>query len=186
MFDESPVGPLIKSADKGAPASQQALFSELYDQLKRVAQHELRKNGGGLTLGASTLLHETYLKLSKREGLAFPDRPRFLAYASRAMRGLVIDYARRKRAQKRGSGFEFTELPTDVGGTATNAAELERLSEAIDQLAVLDADLAQLVDLKYFCGYSVADIAVLRGMSERTVMRDWEKARILLHRFLRE
>ena len=185
MF-ESPVGPMIRSADSGAVASQHALFSELYDQLKRVAQHELRANGGGLTLSASTLLHETYLKLSKREGLEFPDRPHFLAYASRAMRGLVIDYARRKHALKRGSGFEFTELPTDVGLAAADADELERLSEAIDQLARLDAELAQLVDLKYFCGYSVTEIAVLRNISERTVMRDWEKARVLLHRFLRE
>lgn len=185
MF-EPPVGPLIRSADNRAPASQQALFSELYEQLKRVAQHELRASGGGLTLSANTLLHETYLKLSKREGLEFPDRPHFLAYASRAMRGLVIDYARRKHAQKRGSGFEFTELPTDIGSAATDADELDRLSEAIDRLARLDAELAQLVDLKYFCGYSVTEIAVLRNISERTVMRDWEKARILLHRFLRE
>jgi RNA polymerase sigma factor (TIGR02999 family) len=185
-MSESPVGSLLRSADSGAVASQQALFSELYDQLKRVAQHELRAIGGGLTLSASTLLHETYLKLSKREGLEFPDRPRFLAYASRAMRGLVIDYARRKHAQKRGSAFEFTQLPTDVGVAPTDAGELERLSEAIDQLAELDAGLAQLVDLKYFCGYSVTEIAALRNLSERTVMRDWEKARILLHRFLRD
>lgn len=186
MFEESPVGPLIRSAESGASAPQQALFAELYEQLKRVAQHELRQRGGGLTLGASTLLHETYLKLSKREGLEFPDRARFLAYASRAMRGLVIDYARRKRAQKRGSGFEFTELPTDIGAPPTDASELERLSDAIDRLATLDPDLAQLVDLKYFCGYSVAEVAALRSVSERTVMRDWEKARIVLHRFLRE
>jgi RNA polymerase sigma factor (TIGR02999 family) len=185
MFSEPSVGLLIRTAESGAPASQRALFAELYEQLKGVAQRELR-HGGGLTLGANTLLHETYLKLSKREGLEFPDRARFLAYASRAMRGLVIDYARRKRACKRGNGFEFTELPTDIGVTPPDAADLERLSDAIDQLTTLDADLARLVDLKYFCGYSVAEIAALRGVSERTVMRDWEKARILLHRFLRE
>ncbi len=186
MFSEPSVGPLIRTAESGAPASRGVLFAELYAQLKRVAQHELRQSGGGLTLGANTLLHETYLKLSKREGLEFPDRARFLAYASRAMRGLVIDYARRKRARKRGNGFEFTELPTDIGATPSDAGDLERLSDAIDQLAALDADLAQLVDLKYFCGYSVTEIAALRGVSERTIMRDWEKARIVLHRFLRE
>jgi len=185
VVTQSRIGSLIRLAEGEGLDAQQALFAELYGQLKRMAQHELRQNGGGLALGASTLLHETYLKLSKREGLEFPDRPRFLAYAARAMRGLVIDYARRHRAQKRGSGFVLTELPTDVAAP-TDAAELECLSDAIDELATVDAELAQLVDLKYFCGYTFTDIAAMRGVSERTVVRDWEKARILLHRLLRE
>lgn len=185
MLTESPVGPLIRSADSGGSDAQEALFAELYGQLDAMARRELRRNGAGVTLGARTLLHETYLKLSRREGLEFPDHSRFLAYAARAMRGLVIDYARRRRAQKRGGNFELTQLPTDVAA-ATDAGDLERLSGAIDALTEVAADLAQLVELKYFCGYSVADIAAMRGISERTVMRDWEKARIILHRLLRE
>jgi RNA polymerase sigma factor (TIGR02999 family) len=175
----------MRSADRGEFHAQEVLFAELYGQLNAMAKQVLRGNGGGLTLGARTLLHETYLKLSKREGLEFPDHARFLAYAARAMRGLVIDYARRRRAQKRGGSFELTELPTDVPAP-TGAVDLERLGGAIDTLATIAPDLAQLVDLKYFCGYSVADIAAMRSVSERTVMRDWEKARIVLHRMLSE
>jgi RNA polymerase sigma factor (TIGR02999 family) len=179
-----PLEPLIAAAEQGSPEAQQKLFTELYGQLKAMAQRELRRHGG-LTLGANTLLHDTYLKLARREGLRFPDRARFLAYASRAMRGLVIDYARRRQAQQRGGAFQLTELPTDLPGPV-DAAELTRLGDAIDALAGYAPELAQLVDLKFFCGYSFAEVAAIRGVSERTVQRDWEKARIVLHRLLRD
>jgi RNA polymerase sigma factor (TIGR02999 family) len=183
LVSESPLGQLLAAADQSAEA-QQRLFVELYAQLKSMAQRELRRHGG-LTLGAHTLLHETYLKLAKRDGLDFPDHARFLAYAARAMRGLVIDYARRRQAQKRGGEFTLTELPTDVPDPV-DAPELSQLGDAIDALAVHAPELAQLVDLKYFCGYSFSEIAALRGISERTVQRDWEKARLVLHRMLRD
>jgi RNA polymerase sigma factor (sigma-70 family) len=100
------------------------------------------------------------------------------------MRSLVIDYARRRQAQKRGGAFEITSLPTEVPEQVTEAIELERLGNAIDSLAELDPALAQLVDLKFFCGYSLIEIASMRGISERTAQRDWEKARLLLQRAL--
>jgi len=163
--------------------TQNALFAYLYDELRQIAQRELRR-GAGLTLSATTLLHETYFKVQQREGVAFPDQARFLAYASRAMRSLVIDYARRRQAQKRGGLFEITSLPTELPEQVTEAVELERLGHAIDSLAELDPALAQLVDLKFFCGYSLIEIASMRGVSERTAQRDWEKARLLLQRAL--
>jgi DNA-directed RNA polymerase specialized sigma24 family protein len=105
----------MRSADRGEFHAQEVLFAELYGQLNAMAKQVLRGNGGGLTLGARTLLHETYLKLSKREGLEFPDHARFLAYAARAMRGLVIDYARRRRLPARstsnGSAAPSTRSP---------------------------------------------------------------------------
>jgi RNA polymerase sigma factor (TIGR02999 family) len=162
---------------------QNALFACLYDELRQIAQREVRR-GGGLTLSATTLLHETYFKVQQRAEIAFPDRGQFLAYAARAMRSLVIDYARRRQAQKRGGAFEITSLPTEVPEQVTDAIELERLSTAIDTLAQLDPALAQLVDLKFFCGYSLVEIAGMRGVSERTAQRDWEKARLLLQRAL--
>jgi len=162
---------------------QDALFASLYDELRQIAQREVRR-GAGLTLSATTLLHETYFKVQQREDLAFPDHARFLAYASRAMRSLVIDYARRRQAQKRGGAFEITRLPTEIPEQVTEAVELERLGAAIDTLAELDPGLAQLVDLKFFCGYSLVEIASMRGVSERTAQRDWEKARLLLQRAL--
>jgi RNA polymerase sigma factor (TIGR02999 family) len=102
------------------------------------------------------------------------------------MRSLVVDTARSRLTQKRGAGFELTALPTEIPEPNADYAELERLSDAIDTLAQLDPALAQVVDLKFFCGFSFVDIAALRGVSVRTVERDWEKARILLHRSLRD
>ena len=164
--------------------TQSALFASLYDELRRMAHRELRR-GAGLTLSATTLLHETYCKLKQSNGTAFPDEARFLAYASRAMRTLVIDYARTRQAQKRGGGFEITTLPTELPeAVVAEVNELERLSQAIDTLAQLDPGLAQLVDLKFFCGYSLVEIAAMRGISERTAQREWDKARVLLKRSL--
>jgi RNA polymerase sigma factor (TIGR02999 family) len=167
----------------GEAQGQDALFACLYDELRQIAQREVRR-GVGLTLSATTLLHETYFKVQQREDIAFPDHARFLAYASRAMRSLVIDYARRRQALKRGGAFEITSLPTEVPEQVGDADELERLGNAIDALAQIDPQLAQLVDLKFFCGYSLIEIASMRGVSERTAQRDWEKARLLLHRAL--
>lgn len=164
-------------------AAHGALFAALYDELRRVAQRELRR-GGGLTLSATTLLHEAYFKIQQRADVAFPDEARFVAYAARAMRTLIIDYARNRQAQKRGGEFEITSLPTELPEQAVEANELERMGTAIDTLAQLDPGLAELVDLKFFCGYSLIEIAAMRGVSERTAQRDWEKARILLKRAL--
>ena len=183
MSDVPGDSPVQASALVTKDPPQDALFASLYDELRQIAQREVRR-GAGLTLSATTLLHETYFKVQQREDLAFPDHARFLAYASRAMRSLVIDYARRRQAQKRGGAFEITRLPTEIPEQVTEAVELERLGAAIDTLAELDPGLAQLVDLKFFCGYSLVEIASMRGVSERTAQRDWEKARLLLQRAL--
>jgi RNA polymerase sigma factor (TIGR02999 family) len=175
---------LIQSAERGDAASREELFTVLYRELHRLAQRELRRNAF-LTMSPTTLLHETYLNLSGRPGSMFPDRARFLAYAARAMRGLLIDYLRRRRAQKRGGAFEITSLPTEVPEGAAADAELEGISEALDALGAIEPRLAQLVDLKFFCGFGFAEIAELQGISERTAQRDWDKARILLQRHMR-
>lgn len=164
-------------------AAHGAMFAALYDELRQVAQRELRR-GAGLTLSATTLLHETYFKVQQRADLAFPDQARFLAYAARAMRTLVIDYARNRQAQKRGGAYEITVLPTELPEQCVEPGELEQMGAAIDALASVDQWLAQLVDMKFFCGYSLIEIASMRGVSERTVQRDWDKARVLLKRAL--
>lgn len=169
----------------GSPQEQSALFASLYDQLRRIARRELRRRSG-VSLSATTLLHEAYFKMKQRSDAAFPDESHFLAYAARAMRTLVIDYARSRQAEKRGGAFHITRLPTEVPEALTEAADLERLGAAIDKLAVHDTALAQLVDLKFFCGYSLIEIAAMRGVSERTAQRDWDKARMLLKRALED
>ena len=161
------------------------LFASLYEELRRMAQQQLRRGGPALTLGATTLLHEAYLNLQARGSVDFPDRSRFLGYASRAMRGLIIDYARRRQAQKRGGEFEITSLSTSIAEASADADELTRLSSALDELEVTDPGLARVVDLKFFGGFSFAEIASMMDVSERTIQRDWQKARIYLHQVLR-
>lgn len=176
------------SALSFSDAPTPALFAALYDELHRLAESHLRRSGDHLGLSTTTLLHEAYLDLSSRAGLDFPDRSRFLGYAARAMRGIVIDYARRSRAQKRGGGaFEIT-LSNEVApaGAGNDAEELARLSDALDELAGLEPSLAELVDLHFFCGYTLGEIAALRGVSERTAQRDFRKARLLLQHALLE
>src|SRR5262245_2973805 len=166
---------LIASAEQGDRAAADALFTALYDELHRMARRELSRRGGGVTLGATTLLHDAYLDISGREGAAFPDRNRFMAYAARVMRGLIIDYARSRQARKRGGQFGITSIRTDIAEAIPDVGDLGKLSDALDELATVDARLARIVDLKFFCGFSFAEIAAMSGISERTVQRDWEK-----------
>jgi RNA polymerase sigma factor (TIGR02999 family) len=176
---------LIASVERGEPSAADALFAALYSELHNLAKRQLARNGGGVTLGATSLLHQAYLGIAKREAGAFPDRGRFMAYAAKVMRGLIIDYARNRQAQKRGAGFEITTFSDEKGEMRPEDKELVRIGEALEELATVDASLAQLVDLKFFCGLSFAEIAALRGVTERTVQRHWEKARIYLHRTMR-
>ena len=175
---------LVARAGEGDQVARGALFAALYADLHRLAQVQLRRSGGQPTLSATTLLHEAYLDIAKRDAAAFPDRNRFLAYASRAMRGLVINYVRNRRVQKRGGDLTFVELDENSAATPDRGGELEDLGTALDELAALQPDLAELVDLKFFCGLSFAEIAAMRRVSERTIQRDWAKARLLLHRSL--
>lgn len=177
---------LVVAAEQGDRAAADTLFSTLYDELHRMARRELARRGAGVTLTATALLHEAYLDISERDRAAFPDRARFMAYACRVMRGLIIDYARLRQAQKRGGLFEITAIDTDVVAAPPDAGELVQVSGALDQLEAIDARLARIVDLKFFCGFTFAEIASLTGVSERTVQRDWEKARIYLHGVLRD
>ena len=167
-----------------SPSTQGTLFATLYAELRQIAQRELRRSGGSGALSPTTILHEAYLKLQQRPGAAFTAHGEFLAYASRVMRNLVIDLIRHRQAIKRGGGFEITSLRSSVPELSADAAELESLGAAIDTLSALDPALAELVDLKFFCGFSFVEIATVRGVSERTIQRDWEKARILLRRAL--
>ena len=174
---------ILARVEAGDRTARDALFSSLYAELHRLAETHLRRGGRDLTLGTTTLLHEAYVGMNRGRAV-FPDRLRFLKYASRAMRGLVIDYARTRRAQKRGGEFTFTTLDQADHQVQTADATLEQLGLALDELAAIDPSLAELVDLRFFCGFSFAEIAAMRGSSERTEQREWAKARILLHRAL--
>ena len=133
-----------------------------------------------MTLGVTTLLHEAYLDMSRREGTVFPDKARFMGYAAKVMRSLVINYCRNRQAQKRGGEFQITTLDENEAPAVASGSDLEEVGAALERLGVLDPALAEVVDLKFFCGFSLAEIAAMRGVSERTVQRRWEKARIYL------
>jgi RNA polymerase sigma factor (sigma-70 family) len=179
------------------------LFADMYRDLRQLAERQLRRNSW-LTVSATTLLHEAYIGMSDSKAI-FPDEARFIGYAARVMRGVIIDLVRERRALKRGAGFHITRLPTEVdvaaapgfaadgqaadgpaafdpaaGDPAAGDPALAQLSAALDELAQRDPALAELVDLRYFCGYTFDEIAAQRGISKRTVQRDWEKARLLL------
>ena len=160
------------------------LFALLYDELRRLAERQLRRSKAAL-VSPTTLLHEAYIGMADREA-HFPDPERFMGYAARVMRGLIIDLVRERRALKRGGAYHITQLRTEVEESGEHATELARLSDALDELAVREPRLAGVVDLKYFCGFTFEDIAAQRGTSPRTVMRDWEKARLILFKGLNE
>lgn len=169
-----------------APSQSGELFTALYADLCRLARREVRRNGAQDILSTSTLVHEVWLDISHRSALSFDTPGRFLAYASRAMRGLVIDRVRSRHAQKHGGGLIITSLDTDNAEQITQPELLQSIGDALDELATVEPDLAQVVDLKFFCGFTLVEVAQMQGVSERTVQRQWEKARGLLYRALNQ
>ncbi len=181
---DSAAAALLQRAEQGDAAARGALFSALYADLHRIARREAGRYGDLPSLGTTTLLHEAYLDIGGRAGLAFVDRTHFLGYAARAMRGLVIDHVRQRQAAKRGGGLHITQLDTERAEQCAAPDALQDLSDALDELAHTEPALAHLVDLKFFCGYTLAEIAALQGLSERTAQRQWDKARLLLRHAL--
>jgi RNA polymerase sigma factor (TIGR02999 family) len=167
-----------------AAAQSDALFAGLYHELHRLARRETLRYGPSAPCGATTLLHEAYLDIAQRAGLVFVEPGRFLAYAARAMRNLAIDRVRERGAQKRGGGLDITSLDTQTAEDCAEPDQLARIGSALDELEALEPELANVVDLKFFCGFTMGEIAALQGVSERTVQRHWEKARLLLFRAL--
>jgi RNA polymerase sigma factor (TIGR02999 family) len=164
--------------------SPEELFSSLYAELHRMAHRELTRNGARFSISTTALLHEAYLSVTKQKDIRFADSRSLLAYAGRAMRNLIVDAARRRRALKRGGEFVITQLDTIHEQDVPDAQELGRIDEALQALELIDPQLAELVDLRYFCGLSFAEIGALQELSARTVQRHWEKARLLLFSLL--
>src|SRR3990167_854440 len=173
MDDEIPADLhlLVARAERGDVGATDLLFTQLYQQLHRLARREAQRLGPQAALGATTLLHEAYLDISRRDALAFPSQGHFMAYAARAMRGLVIDRVRERQAQKRGGGLHITSLDTELAESCPQPELLGGIGDALDELAQMEPALAQVVDLKFFCGFSMAEIAALTGSSERSVQR---------------
>jgi RNA polymerase sigma factor (TIGR02999 family) len=171
----------MSALESGDSVSAHTLFNALYSELHGLAKRELARRGGLSTLGVTTLLHEAYLDISARDRASFPDQARFMGYAAQVMRGIIIDYVRTRMALKRGGQFEITSMEGDLFANPVEAKQLSSISDALDHLAKVEPELAEVVDLKFFCGFTFAEIASMQRLSERTVQRRWEKARIYLH-----
>src|SRR4029077_4510647 len=130
---ESTLSSLITAAETGDTSATEALFSALYSELHRTAKRELARRGGAVSLSVTTLLHEAYLDMAGRGDAKFPDRARFLGDAARVVRGLLIDHARKRRAQKRGGQFEITTLENKNVADLADDRELTRISDALDK-----------------------------------------------------
>jgi len=173
--------PLVSALEDNGGVSAHTLFNALYSELHGLARRELARRGYPASLGVTTLLHEAYLDISARDGASFPDEARFMGYAAQVMRGIIIDYARNRMALKRGGEFAITSLEGDHFANPSEDYQLSSIGDALDQLAKVEPELAEVVDLKFFCGFTFSEIAGMQRISERTVQRRWEKARIYLH-----
>lgn len=171
----------------GDPAARERALALIYDDLVRIARAELARHRRGDTLNTRALVNEAYLKLFHGSGGAFENRVHFFATAARAMRQVVIDYARAHLAGRRGAGAEHVSLDALEGAPLPVDAQAEQLvgmDRALEKLAGLDARLVQVVELRFFAGLEVKDIAELLGVSEPTIKRDTRAAKAFLQKEL--
>ena len=170
----------------GDRSAMERLMPLVYDDLRRRAHQQLARGGPDVTLSTTALVHEAYLKLVHSPDASWEDRNHFFGVAVTAMRNVIIDYARRHLAQKRGGAARQVSLDDNLLRVEQDAEELLAIHEALDRLASLDGRLSELVELRFFGGLSVEEAADVLHVSTRTVKRDWSKARTLLHGLLHQ
>lgn len=172
---------LLASAREGNANAAEQAFSLLYGDLRRLARSRLRQHQAMTLLDTTSLVHEAYLKLFGGDSLAVDDRHHFFAYASKVMRSVIVDFARARLAERRGSDLEKVVLRTDMlNNLGQPESDVVRVHEALEVLAHADPKLAQMVELRYFGGLTEAEVGKLLDQSERTVRRNWKKAKLLL------
>ncbi|MBA4217138.1 MAG: sigma-70 family RNA polymerase sigma factor [Proteobacteria bacterium] len=177
---------LLKAASQGDRAASDRVVAALYDDLRRQARRHLRQSGNMTLLDTTALVHEVWLRLSDLQGQGYPDRRHYLAYAGRAMRSVVVDLVRARQAERRGGGQALLTLDTAVAEqTPQPYDDVLQVHEALDELSRLEPRLAQVVEMRYFAGLAEREIAEALGVTERTVQRDWQKARLFLAASLR-
>ena len=175
------ISELIRRVNAGEADAREALFAAAYGELRTLARSRLYRGGRNTYLDTTALVHESYLRFVQSGQLRSQDRGAFFLYAARVMRAVIVDSVRRHQALRRGAGQEHVTLNTSVQDPEQAAAEETlHLHHAIDQLARVEPLLAEVVEMRYFGGYSEAEIAVALGVTERTVRRYWHKARALL------
>lgn len=177
---------LIQEVASGNQAARDALYAAAYDELRKLARSRLRDGGRNTFLDTTALVHESYLRFLKTGQLRIEDRRAFFSYASKVMRSVIVDSVRERQAERRGGDLVEVTFDTQAGaGLPSGEAEVLRVHEALLALEQADPRLATVVEMRYFGGYSETEIAEALDVTERTVRRDWDKARLLLMAALR-
>ena len=176
---------LLGQLEAGDPRARDALFTAAYTELHRLARTRLRDGGRNTVLDTTCLVHETYLRFVSAGELRAEDRRAFFAYASQVMRSVIVDSARERVAQKRGGDWLPLTLSTQLAVNVDDHETVLKVHEALDALERADPRLAQVAQMRYFGGYSEQEIAETLDIGERTVRRDWEKARLILAELVR-
>ena len=183
--DEKSQRDASRSAAADAPNSVHELFPALYAELRRLARSKLSGGGRHTLLDTHALVHEAFLRMQNGGGVSLNDREHFMAYAASTMRSVVIDFVRRRNAERRGGDVEHVTLDThaahDLGG---NDEEILAVHEALQTLAEVDPRLVRVVEMRYFAGLTDLEIGAALGVTDRTVRRDWDRARLLLSQML--
>jgi len=172
---------LLAAASAGDRGALDRVFDLVYRELRAIASRQM---GSGETLRTTALVHEVYLRMARGEAVSARDREHFFATASRAMRQILVDHARRRSAEKRGGGVRPEALDEGIIGAGAREDEVLAVDAALAHLEGLDPRLAKIVELRFYGGLSVEEAAEALGISERTVKRDWRKARAFLYREL--
>jgi RNA polymerase sigma factor (TIGR02999 family) len=176
---------LIQRAQQGDEAALRQVFDAAYEDLRRMARSRLRMGVRGTLLDTTSLVHESFLRFANAGELRIEDREHFYRYAGHVMRSVIVDIARASLAERRGGGAGCVTLDTAIGDGATSGEdEVLRVHEALEELALHDQRMVQVVEMRYFAGMTETEIAAALGVTDRTVRRDWEKARLLLARSL--
>jgi RNA polymerase sigma factor (TIGR02999 family) len=175
------IAELLAGVRRGEAGAADQLFGLLYPDLRQLAHGRLRRSGKFTLLDTTALVHESYLRLFKAGSLEAGDKGQFMAYAARVMRSVVVDFVRRRAAERRGGGAEHVELGTESGAVIDpREREVIRINEALEELAAIDERLVRVVEMRYFAGLTEEEVADALELSRRSVARDWEKARLFL------
>ncbi len=181
MADTPALTDLIQRAQGGDEEALRRVFDRTYQDLRRMARGRLNHSARGTLLDTTSLVHESFLRFANAGELQLRDRVHFFRYAAHVMRSVIVDLARARLAERRGGGAERATLDTSVADAAISGEEeVIRVHEALEELGALDERLSRVVELRYFAGLTETEIAEILGVTDRTVRRDWEKARLLL------
>jgi RNA polymerase sigma factor (TIGR02999 family) len=177
---------LLQLAHGGDRSARERLFAVAYEELRQQARSQLRGGGRNTFLDTTVLVHESYLRFLQAGQLNAGDRGHFFAYAGRVMRSVIVDFARKRQAERRGGAAEHVELDTQLAEDIRASDDgLIRVNEALEALQEVDCRLVQVVEMRFFVGMTESEIAEALGVADRTVRRDWEKAKLLLTAALR-